>query len=352
MPSAMRQKSNRLFAQIVALGAVILALIFVLTYKIYNYAFSAVGEFAASEAHALCGCATFSSPRHTALTGLIVAVGATLLVAVLIALGRAIFTWHQTKKFVTKQKFNLVKNSRKLAQISAELGLNEKVKEIKTDKPIVFCHGLKSPDIYVSAAVADCLNYSELRAVILHETQHLLAKEPARMLIIKFINTFRFIPGINGLTKKYLTLSELSADELATNNFTEKNNLARAMRKILEMEEKSIIQKELALAYFSAVTEERVLALSETNYRPGIKKEIAKAVFGLALAGAFVLFFGSEIKAQENHAKQFYSASPCAKQIQEIERCENNWTKCAGKVYHKEKNNCAKAIKYFDALKK
>ncbi len=352
MRHSMRQKSNLLFAQIIILGMAVVLLIFILTYKIYNYAFSAVGEFAASQAHAVCGCATFSSPQHSALTGLIVAVGAALLAAIFIALGRVIFSWLKTKQFIKNQKSNLVKTSRKLAQISAELGLTSQTNEINTDKPIIFCHGLKMPKIYISSAVVNYLNFFELRAVILHESQHLLAKEPARLLIIKFINTFRFIPGINGLTKKYLTLSELAADELATNNFTEKNNLARAMRKILEMEEKNIIQKELALSYFSMITEERVLALSEANYRPGIKKEIVKAILGLVLAIIFVLFFGSEIKAQENHTKQFYAALPCAAPIQAVEHCENDWTKCAGKVYHKEKIECAKTLKYFDAIKK
>lgn len=352
MLAGMRQKSNRLFAQIVALGAIILALIFVLIYKIYNYAFSATGEFTANKAQALCGCEAFSSPGHTTLTGLIVMAGGAMLTTMLFALVRVIFVWSKTKKFIKKQQFDQTKNSRKLAQISDELGLKNKIIEINSDKPTVFCHGLTKPKIYVSSAVSAYLSFSELKAVVLHETSHLLAKEPLRLLAIKFINTFRFVPGINGLIKKYLALSELAADELATKNFTEKNNLARAMRKILEMEEKNIIQKELAVSYFSQITEERVLALSDNHYRPSLKKEMAQAALGLVLTIIFVFFFSSEIKAQENHTKQFYANSPCAKQLEQIEYCENNWTKCAGKVYHKEQNNCAKTIKYFDAIKK
>lgn len=347
----LRKKSNWLFAQIVGIGLAIILLFGGLLYKIYYYAFSSVGELALNKAHATCGCATFVSGQHTAIFGLIAFTGAAILLTILLAIFRIVFSAVKTKNFVKRQKLNLVKTSHKLAQIAAAIGLNDKVKEIRADKPIVFCHGLKSPNIYISSAVVTCLNFSELRAVILHETQHLLAKEPARMLVIKFVKTFRFIPGINGLAKKYSTLSELAADELATNNFTEKNNLARAMRKILEMEENHIIQKELAVSYFSQITEERVLALSKPDYRLGIKKEIAKAIFGMILTAMFILFFGSEIKAQENHAKQFYAVSPCAQQIQTRENCENGWTKCDGKVYHEEKTSCAKTIKYINALK-
>lgn len=337
-----RKKANWLFAQIALAGIILLSLIAGLTHKIYNFVMSTVGEFTASQAHAICGCATLSSPKHSALAGLAAIVGAALIASVLIALARVVFTWQKTKRFIQKQNLHIVNKSRKLAEVCAALGLENKVKEINTDKPIIFCHGLKSPQIYVSSAIVAGLNFSELSAVLLHETGHLLAKEPARMLLIKFIKTFRFMPGLNGLAKKYSALAELAADELATKNFTEKNNLARAMRKILEMEEKNIIQKELALSYFSAITEERVLALSEINYRPAIKPEAIKAIFGLMLAIVFVLFFGSEIKAQENHAKEFYAASPCAQQIQAMTNCANGWTKCADKIYHEEKTECAK----------
>lgn len=352
MQRNLRKKSNLLFAQIVGIGLAVILLIAGLLYKIYNYAFSSVGELMINKAHAACGCETFISDSHTTLFGVITFVGAAILLTILIAIFRIIFSIVRTKRFVRHYELAKAKISPKLAQISHLIGISNRVEEIKSDKPIIFCHGIRRAKICVSSGVVNSLTFSELRAVLLHETQHLISREPARLLIIKFINTFRFIPGLKNLTKKYLSFSELAADELATDNFTEKNNLARAMRKILEMEEKTIIQKGLALANFSAVTEERVRALSEDRYQPSFAREIIKVCLSVLAAVGFFFYFGTEINAQTNHAKQFYAASPCAKQIQARENCENGWTKCDGKVYHEEKTSCAKTIKYINALAK
>ena len=351
MEANLRKKSNLLFAQIVGIGMAIVLLLAGLLYKIYNYAFSSVGEFVLNKAHAACGCETFVSGRHTTLFGIIIFVGAAISLTLLIAVFRIIFSIIKTRVFIKRQKLTKVNISPKLAQIANIIGIASHIEEINNERPIIFCHGIKQPKICVSSGVVKSLTYPELQAVLLHETQHLISREPARLLIIKFINTFRFIPGIKNLTKKYLSFSELAADELATNNFTEKNNLARAMRKILEMEEKIIIQKGLALSYFSQVTEERVLALSEDHYRPSFAREIIKVCLSVLVAMGFFLYFSSEIQAQTNHTKEFYKNSPCLAE-QMMEPCENSWTNCENKVFHAKNASCESALKYLDALKK
>ena len=336
MRGSLRAKSNLLFTQIVVLGTVIFLLLAGLIFKIYNYAFSATGEFALNKATAACGCQAFAPQSHTALIGFLIFVGAALTLTLIIAAGRVIFSAIKTSRFIKTKKINPAQKSLKLTQITNLLNITGRVEEIESSDLIIFCYGIIKPKIRVSSKVVDLLNHAELRAALLHETQHMISYEPARLLAISFINTFIFIPGIKSLTKKYLSFSELAADELATNNFTEKINIARAMRKILALEEKKTIQTGAALSYFSQVTEDRVRTLSENDYAPAFRREIIKAFFGIAVAAILFFYFSSEIKAQTNYTKQLYINSPCANQNFKIETCKNGWTKCADKVFHQK----------------
>lgn len=343
MRGSLRTKSNLLFTKIIALGAIIILLLAGLIFKIYNYVFSATGEFMLNKVNAACGCEALVSGNRAPLIGFFIFVGAALALTILIATGRIFFSAIKTNKFIKLQKTQLTKNSPKLNQITNQLGITGQVEEIKSSSPTIFCYGIINPKICVSSKIVDLLNTAELRAVLLHETQHLLSREPARLLVIKFINTFQFIPGIKNLTKKYLSFSELAADELATNNFTEKIDLARAMRKVLALEEKKAIQHGMALSHFSQVTEERVRALSENDYTPTYKREIIKVSFGIAVAAAIFLYFSSEIKAQTNYTKQLYINSPCINQEFKIEACKNGWTNCENKIFHTKNTTCKKS---------
>ncbi len=339
MRGSLRKKSNLLFIQIVALGAVVFLLLAGLIFKIYNYAFSATGEFMLNKATAACGCQTFASGSHNTLIGFFIFIGATLTITILMAVGRVIFSTIKTIRFVKFQKINLAKTSPKLAQITNLLGITGQIEEIKSNEPTIFCYGLIKPKICVSSKVVDLLSPSELQAVLLHESQHMISYEPARLLVIKFINTFRFIPGIKNLTKKYLSFSELAADELATNNFTEKIDLARAMSKILALEEKTTLQSGMALSYFSLITEDRIRVLSENDFIPTFKHELIKVAFGITVAAALFFYFSSEIQAQTNYSKQLYINSPCVNQEFKVEACANGWTNCENKVFHEK--SCA-----------
>jgi len=347
----MRQKSNWLFGQIVILGAVTATLVAGLFYKIYNFTFGTLGHLALNRIQSACGCQIASSTNNSVLTGFVALLGAALVISFLFTFTKIIISLIKTQKFIKLQKTSSIKNSKKLTQVATTIGINDRVTEINTTQPLIFCHGLKNEKIYISSSVVNALSFAQLQAALLHETHHLLAKEPSRLLILKLIGGFGFIPGIKNLIKKYLSFSEIAADELATDNFKEKNHLATAMAKILELEEKTIIQKELSVSFFSQMTEERVLNLSEANYQPAFKTELAKAIFGITSAAVLILFFSSNLNIQQAKAQETYTKSGCAEKIYQIEKCENGWTRCANKIFHENKITCQNSIKYFDKLK-
>lgn len=336
----LRTKSNLLFAQIIALGAIIFFLLSCLILKIYSYAFSAAGEFALKKANVLCSCQALKSGIHPNIVGFLMFIGAALLLTIIIAISRVIFFSIKTNSFVKLQKIKLAKNYSKLNQLTELIGITGRVEEVETEEPIIFCYGIIKPKIRISSKVIHSLSFQELRAVLLHETQHLISFEPARLLVIKFINTFQLIPGIRSLTKKYLSFSELAADELATNNFTERTSLALAMRKILELEEKSMIQKGMALSYFSQITEDRIRALSETNYIPTFRREIIKVSVGIMAATIISLYFSSQIKAQTIYTNKLYTNSPCANQETKTKPCDNKWTNCQNNNLPEKNSSC------------
>lgn len=347
----LRQKSNWLFAQIAMLTIALTVLFGTFFYKIYKFSFAFLGQLAISRVQSACGCQISSSPSSSLFTGIIILLGITIITSFLVAFFKTIISIKKTQRFINLQKINFVKTSAKLEQVANTIGINGNITEINTNRPFIFCHGLKNPQIYISSSVVQTLTYAELQAVLLHETHHLLTQEPARLLCIKFLSGFSFIPGIQSLTKKYLSFSEMAADELATNNFKEKNHLASAMGKILDMEEKTIIQKELAVSYFSQITEERILVLSQDNYKPSFKREVLQTVFGIAVALSIVLFFTSKINTQQARAQETYSKSNCANKVN-TEQCANAWTKCADKIYHTSKIGCTKPVQYLNNSKK
>ena len=113
--------------------------------------------------------------------------------------------------------------SNKLIKAAYQTGLIGKIIEIKKEEPTIFCFGFWQPKICISNSLIKRLNPAELTAVLLHEKQHLLACEPAKAMLIKILSHLLFfLPGFLVLTTKYLTYSELAADERATANFKNK----------------------------------------------------------------------------------------------------------------------------------
>lgn len=335
-----RQKSNWLFAQIATISVALVLICTGLLFTISKFTFATIGNAGIHKIQATCGCQVPNSSGFSVFAGFMILLGAAIALSLLIAIAKIVISLVKTNKFITSQNTSGTLST-KLAQVAGNIGITRQVMEINTAKPIVFCQGLWQPKIYIASSVIQALSHAELQAVLLHETHHLLTKEPARLLLIKFISTFTFIPGIKNLNKKYLSFSEMAADELATDNFTDKNHLALAMAKILDMEESSIIQNELAVSYFSQVTEERVLVLSDSEYLPSFKKEVTKTILGIVGTAAIFFLFSLGIKAQQTHAQELFTSSGCADKIY-FESCNNAWGTCDNKKFHKQNIACKK----------
>ncbi|MFA4831183.1 MAG: M56 family metallopeptidase [Patescibacteria group bacterium] len=283
--------------------------------------------------NSVCGClsaVTFST--HPWLFSALLFGGLFLLAVLSLAISIVLRLCFRTGKFV---RYNLQRQKRhksdKLLVVSRDLGIADRVIESESEEPIVFCYGYRHPKICVSSALAERLSDSELLAVLLHEKFHLNAREPAKLLVVRIISLlFFFVPGIKLLVGKYITFSELAADEAATVGFTNKIPLAQALHKIIGWEQKSAMGRMFALSFFSSITEERVRKLTDDSYIPSsawITKKILAGVFcALAFFAGANAFLSSRViqnsLTSHTHSKTCNLAETEARKLAQIVVCE------------------------------
>ncbi|MDP1709591.1 MAG: M56 family metallopeptidase, partial [Candidatus Komeilibacteria bacterium] len=158
----------------------------------------------------------------------------------------------------------------------------------------------------ISSGLIKILRPDELEAVLSHEHHHMVSREPVKLFMIKYFqNVFGWLPGIKIFITRYVTFSELAADERATNNFTDRLKLARALFKISVTEEKQLLRAGLALSFFSSIIIERVNKLSDNAYAPRFRLWGREFLFGLGsvLVGllAIFIFLSDSSKALAMH---------------------------------------------------
>lgn len=280
-------KSEAVFRQIAFIIMAVSALAGFLFFRIYRDVYSYAGALI-HKIKTACECASMAQlmAMHpfifVALAALSLIVLTFLFYAVYKLVKLIIQTRRFTAQYLTGAKFG---HSSKLRRAILNLNLDKsRIIEVRELKPVVFCFGLWRPKVCVSSGLVKIMSQDELEAVLLHEHHHLIHRGPLKLFIIKcFQNVFGWLPGIKTCAKRYITFSELAADELATNNFTDKSKLAQALFKISENEEKQLLRSGLALSFFSSVIAERVNKLSDDGYAPRFNFWGKKFVLGLGL---------------------------------------------------------------------
>jgi hypothetical protein len=82
--------------------------------------------------------------------------------------------------------------------------------------PMAFCAGWLRPRVYVSTGVLERLTEPELRAVLAHEHQHGIVRDPLRLAVGRVLcRSLFFLPVLGALHADYADASELTADAAA-----------------------------------------------------------------------------------------------------------------------------------------
>jgi len=100
---------------------------------------------------------------------------------------------------------------------------------IEDPVPQAFCAGLLRPRVYITTAALAQLDDAALAAVLAHERQHARRRDPLRLVAGRVLaRALFFLPWLQALTERQLTLAELAADESAAAGGG-RHALARAM---------------------------------------------------------------------------------------------------------------------------
>lgn len=302
-------RTNRAFLQTVFMAVVAAAAMFLLSFKAYQLSslYLAVLMHKIKDA---CGCENMAQffSMHPDIFIAVILFGAGIGIFVFYSLYKLAGLILRTRKYNAYYlSFAGSRRSAKLKAAAKALGLDEtRIIEINTSDPAVFCFGFWSPKICIARGLADALSMRELKAVLSHEAQHMVSRDPLKMFIVKYFRSiFFFLPGIKNFAKKYITFSELAADEKASGNPDERSGLAGAILKISGQEEALPEKAGLSLSFFGSVMEERANRLSDKSYIPKfnfLDKSVIAGSLGLAIISLAAIFvFSDSTKAFEMH---------------------------------------------------
>jgi hypothetical protein len=87
---------------------------------------------------------------------------------------------------------------------------------IDDPSPQAFCAGYLRPRVYVSRGALELLSEPELEAVLLHEDQHRVTRDPLRFACARLLaQALFFLPALRRLGDRYADLAEERADQAA-----------------------------------------------------------------------------------------------------------------------------------------
>lgn len=226
------------------------------------------------------------------------AVAAVYLLFVVFHLVRGVI---RTRNFIFNTFSRTVKPSSKLTETARSINLLGKVVEVQQSKSEIFCYGFFKPRICITSRLVRRVSKNQLRAILLHEKNHLASRDPLKIFIINVVKKcLPFFPGLKKLIKQFEIGLELSADERATNHFREVKPLGKALLKIAEdnkeHRENFHAQSQEAAVTYLGVTEariDRLLSRSSSSHFTILKPMVGISI--LLIAGLFIVIFSSNV---------------------------------------------------------
>lgn len=122
-------------------------------------------------------------------------------------------------------------------QLTAHLGLQDRVSLLDSASPLCFCLGLFRPRIFISTGLVEILTEEECEALLLHEEYHLKSRDPLKILVGRLtVLAMVVFPVLRDIFERYLREKEVAADESAVRHQGHSRGIASALVKLLELE--------------------------------------------------------------------------------------------------------------------
>lgn len=93
------------------------------------------------------------------------------------------------------------------------VGISAQTRCAADPRPFAYCSGLLRPQVWISTGALARLRDDELEAVLRHESYHLRHRDPARILVARFLaGTFFLFPVVRAYAERFEVAKELDAD--------------------------------------------------------------------------------------------------------------------------------------------
>lgn len=210
-------------------------------------------------------------------------------------------------------------------RLVSELGLSGKAFLVESSKPYAFCHGIRSPHIYISTALFEMMNTSELEVVLRHEKYHLEHKDPFVMLLAEIAKSlFPFFPLLSDLVQNYRIEREIKADRQATDELGNPQSLISVLKKLLSCEPTEQYALAPALADHETL-EMRIKALVNKDYY-FMRFNLLNVFISVLMVGVFMLLVIAPVRAIEIHGEDYDVMMVCLHRGACASWCRDNKT--------------------------
>jgi hypothetical protein len=146
----------------------------------------------------------------------------------------AIRVVRDTQRWVTDLGDQVFPDKR-LARIAHEAGLEGHVHLVSDARLYAVTVGLWRPRVLMSTAMVALLDDGELHAILTHERHHVMHRDPLKVwLAYTLTDALFFLPLARDLREAYMVRKELSADRDVIGSPRQKQDLARALLKLLD----------------------------------------------------------------------------------------------------------------------
>ena len=191
----------------------------------------------------------------------------------------------KTKKYISSVEKRIIQGASLFPDLNP-------VRIFRDPSPLAFTAGFLNPKIYLSATLCETFEKSELRAVVLHESQHQKTKDPLKFLLISFLADFLFFIPISNFLKRSLRLAaEIKADSHCLSHKVDVLELAGALLRVQK-------RHSLTVSWFYDQNHERIKVLlgQPVKFAPALKRVV------ISLVLITVLFFFSFVPIKKGSA--------------------------------------------------
>lgn len=211
---------------------------------------------------------------------------------------------YRTIQLVRKRLHTKIKTHPVFATLIEKLGIQDKAFLVDDQRPFAFCHGIRSPTIYVSTALMELLTDIELEIVLKHEMYHLRQQDSLTLFLASVTKSlFPFFPILSDLIENYRVEREIQADQEAVAGMDGSRHLIAVLKKLLSSDPIPRYSFSPAIADHDSL-EQRIKALTKKSPLKARfnRKRIMISLFSIGLFFSLIMLpvQAVEIHGQEN----------------------------------------------------